>query len=397
MKTTFVLDIQKEKYEYTSLIVTGRMGDLASNTVDVHITNDGEPYSLTNLTVCYECVKPDDTAVRDKEGVNIIDAAKGHFTYTFPAEVFSVPGQMKRSFFSIEKDKTFRATTQDFLVIALQDALTGHIESETYISEFEKLKKQIDALQQAVDQADIVKRSGGMMTGYLTMRPTLGSNIGIGFNSEDKVLDTGLVGVSDGQIYLKDWKNNKVLFEKSSTGAFHVFADNLLKKTGDTIPGLLECKSDNAIVLGSRSYKTIFHKGAQGELIFAPSTEEQGDTWDWSKRVEIKTDGTIKQATDINWTNLLTTGVESVPDRPMRYKRSGALISVIGSVRNPQNEAVFATLPVGFRPMQHIAFPALAYGYTPAACEVTIKPDGGIFVNGVPSGSTVHIVANFLV
>ena len=57
---------------------------------------------------------------------------------------------------------------------------------------------------------------------------------------------------------------------------------------------------------------------------------------------------------------------ENVANRDMKYKRSGENMSVIGSVRNPQNEAVFATLPVGFRPVQHIAFPALAYGYTPA-------------------------------
>ncbi|MED3221172.1 hypothetical protein P4380_33650, partial [Bacillus thuringiensis] len=103
-----------------------------------------------------------------------------------------------------------------------------------------------------------------------------------------------------------------------------------------------------------------------------------------------------RQATDTGWTKLPTTGVENVANRDMKYKRSGENISVIGSVRNPQNETVFATLPVGFRPIQHIAFPALAYGYTPAVCEITIKPDGGIFVNGVPSGSTVHIAMSFL-
>ena len=94
------------------------------------------------------------------------------------------------------------------------------------------------------------------------------------------------------------------------------------------------------------------------------------------RRVEFRTDGTIKQATDTGWIKLPTTGVENVANRDMKYKRSGENMSVIGSVRNPQNEAVFATLPVGFRPVQHIAFPALAYGYTPATCEVTIKPDG---------------------
>ncbi|EOO28225.1 hypothetical protein IIU_05851, partial [Bacillus cereus VD133] len=36
-------------------------------------------------------------------------------------------------------------------------------------------------------------------------------------------------------------------------------------------------------------------------------------------------------------------------------------------------------------------FPALAYGNVPTVCEVTVKNDGGIFVNGVQSGNTVHI------
>lgn len=84
MKTTFELDIQKEKYEYTSLIVTGRMGDLESNTVEVLITNHGEPYSLTNLTVFYECVKPDDTAVRDK-GCEYHRCRKGAFHIYVPS------------------------------------------------------------------------------------------------------------------------------------------------------------------------------------------------------------------------------------------------------------------------------------------------------------------------
>ncbi|PEZ21729.1 hypothetical protein CN345_29255, partial [Bacillus thuringiensis] len=69
------------------MIVTGRMGDVASNTVEVYMKNGGEPYPLTNLTVFYECIKPDDTVIRDTKGVNMIDAAKGHFAYTFPAEV----------------------------------------------------------------------------------------------------------------------------------------------------------------------------------------------------------------------------------------------------------------------------------------------------------------------
>lgn len=373
--------------------IRSRQNDKNGLKLTVYAREKGQNVDLTGYVVKYEATNHTGVFIRDD--AQIVDAKNGVFSYTFTSQAVSTSDDWT-AYFVMEKS-TERMSTPDIRITLRRDVKEGNIKIENYISDFDNLKKQIDALQQAVDKMDVVKRSGGIMTGYLTMRPTIGSNIGVGFNSEDKVLDIGLVGVSDGQFYLKDWKNNKVLFEKSPTGAFNVFADNLLKKAGDIINGLLEFKSDNAVVLGSRSYKTVIHKGAQGELIFAPSTKEQGDSWDWSKRVEFRTDGTIRQATDTGWTKLPTTGVENVANRDMKYKRSGENISVIGSVRNPQNETVFATLPVGFRPIQHIAFPALAYGYTPAVCEITIKPDGGIFVNGVPSGSTVHIAMNFLI
>ncbi|MGQ3740822.1 hypothetical protein ACUBUI_34920, partial [Bacillus sp. Fil] len=203
----------------------------------------------------------------------------------------------------------------------------------------------------------------------------------------------------ENNIFLHDAKTNKIVWQyNKNSGVFNVNVDtNLVKKAGDIINGLLEFKSDNALVLGSRSYKTVIHKGTQGELIFAPSTVSQGDTWDWSKRVEFRTDGTVKQATDTGWITLPTTGVENVADRIMKHKRSGEQITVIGSVRNPANTTVFATLPTGFRPVQNIAFPALAYGGAPTICEVTVKGDGGIFVNGVQSGNTIHIAMSFLI
>ncbi|EMJ6444342.1 BppU family phage baseplate upper protein [Bacillus cereus] len=373
--------------------IRSRQNDKNGLKITVNVREKGQLVDLTGYAVKYEAINQVGLFVRDD--AQIVDAKNGVFSYTLSSQAVSTSDDWT-AYFVMEKS-TERMSTPDIRITLRRDVKEGKIKIENYISDFDKLKKQIDALQQAVDKMDVVKRSGGMMTGYLTMRPTIGSNIGVGFNSEDKVLDIGLVGVSDGQLYLKDWKNNKVLFEKSPTGIFNVFADNLLKKAGDIINGLLEFKSDNAIVLGSRSYKTVIHKGAQGELIFAPSTKEQGDSWDWSKRVEFRTDGTIRQATDTGWTNLAITGAESVADRNMKYKKSGEQISVIGSVRNPTNTTVFATLPVGFRPVQNIAFPALAYGNGPTVCEVTVKSDGGIFVNGVQSGNTIHIAMNFLI
>ncbi|PEA86375.1 BppU family phage baseplate upper protein [Bacillus thuringiensis] len=95
--------------------------------------------------------------------------------------------------------------------------------------------------------------------------------------------------------------------------------------------------------------------------------------------------------------NYVGSKFKHAPDRPLRYKRSGKLVSVIGSVRNVKNVVNFATLPNGFRPVQNIAFSALAYGNLPSVCEVTIDNAGNLFVNGVQNGQTVHIVANFLV
>ncbi|MDA2567478.1 BppU family phage baseplate upper protein [Bacillus cereus] len=152
MKTKLTLDVNKSTYAQLTYRVTGRMGDVASNTVDVYVVNNGVPYPLTNLTVFYECRKPDYTAVRDGKGVRIIDAANGHFEYTFPSEVFSAPGETKHSFFSIEKEKQVRATTQDFGVRILSDALTGYGLSDHYISEFERLKEESKNVDKKIDE-----------------------------------------------------------------------------------------------------------------------------------------------------------------------------------------------------------------------------------------------------
>ena len=373
--------------------IRSRQNDKNGLKLTVYVREKGQIVDLTGYAVKYEAINQVGLFVRDD--AQIVDAKNGVFSYTLSSQAVSTSDDWT-AYFVMEKS-TERMSTPDIRITLKRDVKEGNIKIENYISEFDKLKKQIDALQQAVDKMDVVKRSGGIMTGYLTMRPTPGSNIGVGFNSEDKLLDIGLVGASDGQFYLKDWKNNKVLLDKSPTGVFNVFADNLLKKAGDIINGLLEFKSDNAIILGSRSFKSVIHKGSQGELIFAPSTKEQGDSWDWSKRVEFRTDGTIRQAYDTGWINLPTTGVENVPDRILKYKRSGEQISVIGSVKYLANTTVFATLPAGFRPVQSIAFPALAYGNGPTACEVTVKSDGGIFLNGVQNGNIIHIAMSFLI
>ncbi|MEN3133076.1 BppU family phage baseplate upper protein [Bacillus cereus] len=377
--------------------IRSRQNDKNGLKLTVHLKENGKIVVLTGYAVKYEAINQWGQFIRDD--AKIVDAGKGIFEYTLSPEAVSTPAEWL-AYFVIEKSNTERTSTPDIRIVLRRDVKEGNIKIENYISEFDKLKKQIDALQQAVDKADVVKRSGGMMTGYLTMRPTLGSNIGVGFNSEDKVLDIGLVGVSDGQLYLKDWKNNKVLLEKSPTGVFHVFADNLLKKAGDTITGLLECKSDNAIVLGSRSYKTVFHKGAQGELIFAPSTKEQGDTWDWSKGVTFRTDGTIKQATDTGWIQMSinTANASNVEGRQVtRAKRNGDQVSVIGSLKNIKEGQVVFNIPTALRPAQQITDVVIIAGPPYSICEFNIETGGNVRIYNITTDKIIHFSINYLV
>ncbi|MFZ7803585.1 BppU family phage baseplate upper protein [Bacillus thuringiensis] len=405
--------------------IRSRQNDKNGLKLTVYVREKGQLVDLTGYAVKYEAINQVGLFVRDD--AQIVDAKNGVFSYTLSSQAVSTSDDWT-AYFVMEKS-TERMSTPDIRITLRRDVKEGNIKIENYISEFDKLKKQIDALQQAVDKMDVVKRSGGIMTGYLTMRPTPGSNIGVGFNSEDKLLDIGLVGASDGQFYLKDWKNNKVLLDKSPTGVFNVFADNLLKKTGDIITGLLRFNSLGQMLMAQPDSATgpsarglhyadkdtdgSVNRGGIGRFKGANNGEEYlymgfgTNPWDSQSGLIVRPDGsaTLKGKkiaiadNDIGWTNLPTTGVDVVPDRIMKYKRSGEQVNVIGSIRNAQNATVFATLPVGFRPIQDIAHPAIMItgGVNTNFCEVTVKKDGGIFVNGVQSGSTFHIEMSFLI
>lgn len=147
MKTKLILDVNKTQYAQLNSIVTGRVGDKAGNTVDVYVVDGFVPYNLTGSDVYFECAKPDNTSVRDKNGIVMIDAAKGHFEYTFPAQTFAAIGKSKQAYFTVEKNSTVKATTQDFIIVSIPDALTNRIPSQTYISQLEELIWQLEQIE----------------------------------------------------------------------------------------------------------------------------------------------------------------------------------------------------------------------------------------------------------
>ncbi|MGQ7105579.1 BppU family phage baseplate upper protein [Bacillus cereus group sp. Bce041] len=375
--------------------IRSRQNDKNGLKITVNVREKGQLVDLTGYAVKYEAINQVGLFVRDD--AQIVDAKNGVFSYTLSSQAVSTSDDWT-AYFVMEKS-TERMSTPDIRITLRRDVKEGNIKMENYISEFEIIKKTLDELQQKLNAMDVVRKSGDTMPGNLLFDRAGTANTNKIAFSTTGVEELNFYQTGDGYYGIRDVKGNQGVWDYNRNNkTFNVSANtNLVKKAGDIINGLLEFKIDNAIVLGSRSFKSVIHKGSQGELIFAPSTKEQGDSWDWSKRVEFRTDGTIRQANDTGWINLPTTGVENVPDRILKYKRSGEQISVIGSVKYLGNTTVFATLPAGFRPVQHIAFPALAYGNGPTVCEVTVKSDGGIFLNGVQSGNVIHIAMSFLI
>ncbi|MEB8646756.1 BppU family phage baseplate upper protein, partial [Bacillus cereus] len=408
--------------------IRSRQNDKNGLRLTVYVREKGEKVDLTGYAVKYEATNHTGVFIRDD--AQIVDAKNGVFSYTFTSQAVSTSDDWT-AYFVMEKS-TERMSTPDIRIALRRDVKEGNIKIENYISEFDKALEMVKGYQKQIDEAN--KRINELTAAVTGQKYQLWKITDDDGTSIDLAANTDLNTIVKSGFYvgsqLKNAPNNSVYtwfvsVETATSLAFVqratllgnlnetyirlnnsgkwsewsrlVLEKEIVPKTGGSYTGTTYFNTDNAIVIGSRSYKTVLHKGAQGQLVIAPSIEEQSDNWDWSKRVEIKPDGTIKQATDTGWSTLPTTGVENVPDRILKYKRSGEQISVIGSVKYLANTAVFATLPAGFRPVQSIAFPALAYGNGPTVCEVTVKSDGGIFVNGVQSGNTIHIAMSFLI
>ncbi|CCW06140.1 MULTISPECIES: BppU family phage baseplate upper protein [Bacillus] len=404
--------------------IRSRQNDKNGLKITVYVREKGQIVDLTGYAVKYEAINQVGLFVRDD--AQIVDAKNGVFSYTLSSQAVSTSDDWT-AYFVMEKS-TERMSTPDIRITLRRDVKEGNIKIENYISEFEIIKKTLDELQKKLNAMDVVKKSGDTMIGDLNLHVGLALKR---ITSKDSTKDLiSLAFGSNGSFWIEDRQNNNlnVLHYDNTNKKLNVNIDtNLMKKSNDSFTGLTRFTQNAQLMMAQSDENTgasarglhymdkdtdvIVNRGGMGRFKGAKNGEEYlymgfGATpWDSQSGLIVRPDGSAtlkgkKIATaenDTGWIKLPTTGVENVANRDMKYKRSGENISVIGSVRNPQNEATFATLPVGFRPVQHIAFPALAYGYTPAVCEVTIKPDGGVFVNGVPSGSTVHIAMNFLI
>ncbi|MEW4237003.1 BppU family phage baseplate upper protein [Bacillus thuringiensis] len=402
--------------------IRSRQNDKNGLKLTVYVREKGEKVDLTGYVVKYEATNHTGVFIRDD--AQIVDAKNGVFSYTFTSQAVSTSDDWT-AYFVMEKS-TERMSTPDIRITLRRDVKEGNIKIENYISEFEIIKKTLDELQKKLNTMDVVKKSGDTMTGDLNLHVGLALKR---ITSKDSTKDLiSLAFGSNGSFWIEDRQNNNlnVLHYDNTNKKLNVNTDtNLMKKSNDSFTGLTRFTQNAQLMMAQpdvatgasarglhfidKETDTAINRGGIGR--FKGSENEYlymgfGATpWDSQSGLIVRPDGSAtlkgkKIATaenDTGWINLPTTGVENVPDRILKYKRSGDQVTVIGSIRNPVNTTIFATLPTAFRPVQNIAFPALAYGNGPTVCEVTVKSDGGIFVNGVQSGNTIHIAMNFLI
>lgn len=383
MKIKLVLDINKTQQAQLNAVVTGRQGDKATVTVNVFVVDGGVPYNLTGNTIYYEGLKPNNAYVRDTSGVKIINATQGNFEYTFRPETFGVAGIGKRSYFSIEQGGTVRASTQDFGLITLADAMTGNAMSGTYISELEELinlaqwlvddinsrwtsiNTQLTQLQNKLNTMDVVKRSGDTMTGNLLL--TGASNISQRFKAGTGA-QVGWEAFTDGKFRLFDWTNSRIILNYDpATDMIDISrGTNVVKKAGDTITGDLHVQNAKAIRFkNSANDNTPLYMGASSNgnfnmwsdvtsktvMTYDPSV----DTFEYKSPVKFSKDGRVTLTLTADATNPVTTN-------PPRATRRGNTVTVQGSIRRNTGSTsnIVTTLPADMKPTQDSNITAVA-------------------------------------
>lgn len=374
--------------------ISSRENDRNGFKVIVNLKERGKPVDLTGYVVKYEAISPYGNFVRNDAVVT--NARDGIFEYIVSKEAVSSSG-VWIGYFAFEKG-TERFTTQDIRISLGSDVKQGNIPIENYIAEFDKLKKQIDALQIAVDKADVVKKTGDTMTGKLWFS---GASKGIAWQENSKeVADLIYNGRNiflrgkpvDGTVY------NAVTYDIDKN-YFNVQSEtNLVKKSGDTMTGQLTINrpgtKDATLILqnGGGLMRVMPYEGdfnyiqsgtldSKAKSIYVTGYNISEMDKFQVKAKELIVEGTFKQSNDVAWTNLtLINGATTDAGNTPRYMRQGDVIYIVGAVTNVTDSMTIANLPTGLRPTSNCAF-AVAYLSTDSkkyTGEINVRPDGRI-------------------
>ncbi|MGH1299961.1 BppU family phage baseplate upper protein [Bacillus pretiosus] len=377
--------------------ITARENDRNGFKIVGNLKERGKAVDLTGFAVFYEAISPLGFFVRDI--AVITNFRDGVFEYTVSKEAVSSSG-VWIGYFAFEKG-TERFTTQDIRLSLGSDVKSGSVQLENYIAEFDKIKKQVDALQIAVDKADVVKRSGGTMTGDLNLDRPSATNY--------RELRWSTAGVND--ILLgQDTSGNWRVFD-SASGAGSIFKyekatkrftvdvanTNLVKKTGDTMTGVFYLRNnwEHTISDGSKGV-TVVVNDPVNKWAIGPKV---GGNTNWANELSMDLNtGTItvadlKTKKDTDWTPLtLLNGVKQQSSQPASaIKRSGNVVNIVCAITDFKDKQVIANVPAIFRPDREMLFTCDYFqGLVLKTGYVIVKPNGDIYLEGIEATVSLY-------
>ncbi|MDA1590428.1 BppU family phage baseplate upper protein [Bacillus cereus group sp. TH225LC] len=273
-----------------------------------NITEDGTNFTLNDtdkIIVYFE--KPDKTVVFQDKEVELLDKEKGKIKVLLTSQTLVKAGDVKGqiSIERIEDGTRKRVNTYDFsFKVRSSIASNDSIESTNEFPMFDKALevgekfKDVD-INGIIAAGELAKgalpKTGGTMTGNIDMDISVGSK-SKGYRWRDATGALfGLESATDGNLILFDYKNGGRVFQFDPTSRrFTVLSDtNLVKTTGGTMTGGLTLP-----VLNTNTKEPIKMK-TPGKLswlintefdapVFLPSTQPDGEVWDWANQINIK-------------------------------------------------------------------------------------------------------------
>ncbi|MGJ0973803.1 BppU family phage baseplate upper protein [Enterococcus avium] len=247
-------------------ITYGRVGDSNGLTRRVKVFEDGKPLDLTGWATTFEGNTSNwKTKVFDTEGINIIDATKGEFSYTFPNMAFAVEGQYERAYFSFMKGDQ-RKSTGNFEIIVLGDSDIDAPEAETIITEYNKLVAELNELQnQAISELNEQQNQAiDEMNRNFTEAQGRISELEVQINDLRNKIDQALTDFENGNFWTKEESFNK---EESSANVIY----QVIGKEKAEITFRLDAKSE-FVKVSSVGYTTLL---SPTNVSWIPLTEEQ--------------------------------------------------------------------------------------------------------------------------
>ncbi|PFD95525.1 DUF2479 domain-containing protein [Bacillus sp. AFS023182] len=416
--------------------IYSRQNDKSGLKVTVHLKEYGKSVDLTGYTAKYEAANQSGHFVRDD--AVIIDAVKGIFEYTFSKEAVSTPS-VWAAYFAFEKSTTERFSTQDLKIILGRDVKQGNIELNHYISDFDKAleavagyRKEIDATTAKITEITnlinaknvqvpkITTDTGGVSISVSDTTKNVLDEIvakGLGMNTiycaggvqgtiPENISWRGISHINSptyGYVIAKDY-HNKLWTNYCDNGKWlgwveHADASKVISKLGDTMTGDLKTSGSamfdslgSGIIQGggTSSLRWRMYQSSNGECSFVPSTTVGGSDWDFTKAFRIKPDGTIKQTSDTDWTNITPiNGVTNQSGKTSKIKRSGNTVCLNMNVVGVKNNHIIASLPANFRPVSDLTFSAtyVLNNLDTNTGFVTLRTDGSVHCEWIAEGT----------